>query len=220
MEKIVLVLLRHGESIWNVEERFAGSSDVPLSDNGMSQAIEAGTMLKDYNFDLVYTSTLQRAVHTLSLMKPGMGNFKFEHRQSAAIDERNFGWLEGQRKADLERSHGIDQVERWRFDWNEPMPDNLGERFAQMALRVVDFYESSIATEIKAGKKVLVVAHGQVLRAIAMHIAHAEPWQSANYYIPNAKPLRYGLHSSGQLSVCPYTLVAEPESSLSKRTRD
>lgn len=186
-----LVLVRHGESTWNSEGRFAGATDVPLTAQGIEQARSAGALIKKEIFDIVFTSTLQRAMDTLDYMRPEMDCHEFEIRRSDKLNERNFGLLEGQLKDDLAAVHGEDQIQRWRFGWDEPMPDGIGERFAEMWSRVVDFYESEIAPQIEAGKNVLIVAHGQVLRAISMYLEAAEADRATEFMMENAQPRTY-----------------------------
>lgn len=192
-----LVLVRHGESTWNSEDRFAGATDVPLTDRGIAQACNVGELLKDELFDIAYTSMLQRAIDTLAHMMVSMPQPAMAIRRSKQLNERNFGSLEGLRKEDLIVAHGHEQVHRWRFAWDEPMPNAMGERFVEMAERVIDFYESEIAPEVMGGKNILIVAHGQVLRAISMHLERAGAEQAVAYMMENAQPRTY--HVNGKV---------------------
>ncbi len=190
MKKGLLVLLRHGESVWNAEGRFAGASDVPLSPLGKGQAMAAGMLLRNYTFDVVYTSTMQRAVQTWELMAssfqslPAWQSFEW-------LNERDFGLLEGQLKSDLEAQFSAEQVERWRFGWDEPLPEGSGETFVRMRERVLPQFDIQIRPLLHADKKVLVVAHGQVLRSIAMYLENAPADEAQIFSMDNARPRAY-----------------------------
>ncbi|MCA1751038.1 MAG: 2,3-bisphosphoglycerate-dependent phosphoglycerate mutase [Flavobacteriales bacterium] len=186
-----LTLIRHGESTWNAEERFAGSSDVPLTEKGREQAKSAGISLASLQFDLVFTSRLDRARETFLIMKPYLSDKTPRHIEHKALNERDFGILEGLKKSDLAASYSDAQMERWRFDFDEPMPEGRGEMFRELSDRVWALFEKEILQEIARGKHVLIVAHGQVLRSLCMRLEGALPHEGKKYYIENATPITF-----------------------------
>ena len=193
MKDGLLVLLRHGESTWNAEGRFAGSTDVALSEKGRVQAHAAGARLKGLELDFVCTSSLLRAIHTWEILSA--------HRSSTtvvmALDwlrERDFGLLEGEKKSDLAARYGAEQVEKWRFGWKEALPKGSGETFVQMRRRVLPPFEQDILPRLHKGSNILLVAHGQVLRSIAMHLENARASEAKDYSMDNASPLAYRIN--------------------------
>lgn len=186
-----LTIIRHGESTWNAEERFAGSSDVPLTVKGREQARAAAIELSSLHFDLVFTSRLDRARETYLVMKPYLKGNLLEHVEHEDLNERNFGVLEGLKKSDLAATYSNEQMERWRFDFDEPMPEGRGETFRELSDRVWRFFEKEVLPEIGEGRHVLIVAHGQVLRSLCMRLDGALPNEARNYYVENATPITF-----------------------------
>jgi len=180
-----LVLLRHGESEWNLENRFTGWTDVELSDNGRKEALSAGKALLDggYDFDICYTSYLKRAIHTLDAVLDVMDRAWLPVIKSYKLNERHYGALQGLNKSETAEKFGEEQVLIWRRSFEEQTPANqaqyrdedraelpLGESLKDTIARTVPYFESEIAPEMRAGKRVIIAAHGNSLRALVMHL--------------------------------------------------
>lgn len=158
-----LVLLRHGQSIWNVEQRFTGSTDVPLTDLGMAEARRAGEMLRDagWEFDLAFTSQLSRARRTAAEALAMMGLGEIEVRHDARLNERSFGILEGMRFVEAAARYG----EEWGQPWLWGLRPEGGESLDDLMERVRPLWEGDIREAVRGGRRVLVVAHGNTIRA-------------------------------------------------------
>ena len=169
-----LVLIRHGQSVWNAANRFTGWTDVDLSEVGVSEAEEAGRILSSHRIDVVHTSDLVRAQRTaeiiMSLNESSEGySTKFDWR----LNERNYGSLQGLNKAETAEKFGAEQVHIWRRSFDVAPPD--GESLEMTAERTIPYFEEEILPDLKAGKSVLVSAHGNSLRSIVMHIEEISP---------------------------------------------
>ena len=162
-----LILLRHGQSIWNLENRFTGEMDIDLSELGKEEAKHAGILLKNYVIDVAYTSVLKRAIHTLKIVLREM-QIDIPIIKSASLNERNYGDLQGLNKAETEQKYGIEQVLLWRRNYNIIPPN--GESLKNTFDRVIPYYKKEIKPELKADKNILIVAHGNSLRALMMYI--------------------------------------------------
>ena len=158
-----LILLRHGQCIWNLENRFTGEEDIDLTLLGEQEARLAGLLLDNYIIDMAFTSTLKRAILTLAIILDEMGK-NVPVMKSAALNERNYGDLQGLNKKETADKHGADQVLLWRRSY-EASPPN-GESLKDTYNRVVPYYKAAIEPELKADKNVLIVAHGNSLRAL------------------------------------------------------
>ncbi len=167
MERL-LVLVRHGQSEWNLKNLFTGLKDVPLTEKGVAEAIQAGELLKreDLQFDLAYTSKLERAQKTLDYILEGIGQPDLERIEDAAINERDYGDLVGLNKDDARVKWGDEQVHIWRRSYDIPPPG--GESLKDTAARVLPYYLTRILPDVMAGKRVIVSAHGNSLRALVM----------------------------------------------------
>lgn len=221
---IKLVLLRHGQSEWNLSNLFTGWTDVSLSPKGVEEAKEAGRLLKEkgYTFDVAFSSVLKRANDTMNLALGEMGETNVPKFFTWRLNERHYGALQGLNKADSAKKWGDEQVHIWRRSADVPplaltkdderWPGNqekykeliakgemtiddcpLTECLIDTAKRVKPYFDEKIAPEIKAGKKVLIAAHGNSLRAIVMMLEHLTPEQIINVEIPTGKPLVYEL---------------------------
>lgn len=213
-----LVLIRHGESEWNKENRFTGWTDVELSQKGREEARQAGQLLKNqgYSFDKAYTSVLKRANHTLDGVLLELGETDIPVTRSWKLNERHYGALQGLNKAETAAKYGDEQVHEWRRSWDvrPPLLDSddkrnpvldplykgvpadelpLGESLKDTVLRVVPFFESDIVPEIKAGKNVVIAAHGNSLRALVKFLDHISDDDIAGLDIPTGVPLVYEL---------------------------
>lgn len=185
-----LVLIRHGESQWNKENRFTGWTDIPLSPNGEEEAKSAGEKLKGMKFDKGFTSVLCRATETYNIVTKVAGiNIPFE--KDKALNERMYGDLQGLNKDECREKFGADQVQIWRRSYDVPPPN--GESLKDTAARVLPYYFSKIEPELKAGKNVLVVAHGNSLRALIKHLDNLTGEQIVKIEIPTGVPILYKL---------------------------
>jgi 2,3-bisphosphoglycerate-dependent phosphoglycerate mutase len=151
-----LALVRHGQSLWNLENRFTGWVDVPLTEQGRSEAKRAGEILKGIKFDVAYTSVLQRANVTLDIILQQIGPVPVI--KDPALNERHYGDLQGLNKADTAARYGEEQVKLWRRSYDVPPPN--GESLELTAKRTLPFYDRAIGGDLRQGKNVLVVAHG------------------------------------------------------------
>ncbi|MBX7159929.1 MAG: 2,3-bisphosphoglycerate-dependent phosphoglycerate mutase [Acidimicrobiia bacterium] len=163
-----LVLVRHGQSTWNLENLFTGWVDVPLSERGEVEAMEAGKKLGDRRFDVVYTSTLRRACETASLMLAELGHPHVPTVRAWELNERYYGRLTGLNKDAAREEFGEEQVHIWRRSYDVPPPG--GESLADTAARSIPYFEAEILPRVVRGERVLVAAHGNSLRSIVMKI--------------------------------------------------
>ena len=217
------VLIRHGESIWNLENRFTGWTDVDLTPTGIEQAKAAGRLLKaeGYEFDLAYTSVLKRAIHTLWHTLDAMDRQWLPVHNSWRLNERHYGALQGLNKAETAQKFGDEQVLVWRRSYDTPPPaleatdprcERTDLRYAKLKAqdiplteclkdtvdRVIPFWTESIAPAIRAGKHIVVVAHGNSIRALIKYLDHVSNEDIVNLNIPNGIPLVYELDANFQ----------------------
>ncbi len=190
-----LVLIRHGQSLWNLENRFTGWVDVPLSPKGEDEARAAGEKLRGRTIDKLYTSTLQRAIHTADLALAAAVITVPAVERDAALNERMYGDLQGLNKAEAAKEFGDDQVHIWRRSFDVPPPG--GESLKDTAARVIPYWEAHILPDLRAGKNILVAAHGNSLRALVMHIDGLTREQVLALEIPTGAPLAYVLAPDG-----------------------
>jgi 2,3-bisphosphoglycerate-dependent phosphoglycerate mutase len=216
MYKIVLV--RHGESVWNKENKFTGWTDVDLSEKGKQEAQAAGQLLKkeNFTFDLAYTSVLKRAVKTLWSILDEMDLQWIEVIRNWKLNERHYGALQGLNKAETAAKYGEDKVKIWRRSYDIPpmsldkkddrYPGNdirystlsdtelpLTECLKDTVARVVPYWEKVIIPSIKSGRKIIIAAHGNSLRALVKHLDKIDDAEIVNLNIPTAMPLVYEL---------------------------
>jgi len=193
-----LILLRHGQSQWNLENRFTGWIDVPLSPKGEAEARAAGEKLRGHRIDVLYLSVLKRAIDTATLALQAAGLSVPETRRDAALNERMYGDLQGLNKAEAARKWGDAQVKLWRRSYDVRPPG--GESLADTAARVLPYWESKILPDLRAGKNVLVVAHGNSLRALVMHLDGLTQQQVLELEIPTGAPLLYEVTPEGRVA--------------------
>lgn len=167
-----LVLLRHGESVWNKENRFTGFTDVDLSEQGVEEAKKAGLTIKDIAFDSVFTSTLKRAYRTaeLAMVSAGQTHDLIKHDD---LRERDYGDLTGLNKDEMRQKFGEEQVHIWRRSYDVQPPG--GESLKDVVARVEPYYRANIEPLVKAGKNVLIAAHGNTLRAMLIILGENTP---------------------------------------------
>ncbi|MDB5702646.1 MAG: hypothetical protein JWL66_2845 [Sphingomonadales bacterium] len=210
-----LVLIRHGQSAWNLENRFTGWWDVDLTEKGTKEAWAAGVLMKEkgYDFDLTFTSFQTRAIKTLNLSLEAMGRLWLPVEKDWRLNERHYGGLTGLDKAETAALHGADQVKIWRrsFDIPPPLPEegspwdlSKDERYHGIPIpqteslkdtiaRVLPYWEARIAPELKAGKRVLISAHGNSLRALVKHLSGISDDEITGLEIPTGQPIVYDL---------------------------
>ncbi len=217
-----LILVRHGESIWNLQNRFTGWVDVSLSHNGMREAERAGELLADHVFDIAFTSALLRAQDSLyEILKRNhhcdqyvrvheLSSEWYEHfiptvddrkelkiHVSEKLNERYYGDLQGMDKDAARQRFGDEQVHIWRRSYDVPPPN--GESLKMTASRALPYYQSHIIPRLRKGEHVLVSAHGNSLRAIIMHIERMTPEQILAYELKTGAPHRYRFDADGEL---------------------
>jgi 2,3-bisphosphoglycerate-dependent phosphoglycerate mutase len=192
-----LVLLRHGESQWNLENRFTGWVDVPLSARGVEEAKNAGDKLRGYTFDRAFTSVLVRANETLRLVLEAIGQTQIPIERDQALNERMYGELQGLNKAETAKKYGEAQVKIWRRSYDVRPPG--GESLKDTADRVLPYYEARIKPHLLKGETILIVAHGNSLRALVMQLEQLSKDQVLELNIPTGVPLLYELDDSGKV---------------------
>jgi len=210
-----LVLIRHGQSAWNLENRFTGWWDVDLTEQGVREATAAGTLMKEkgLDFDLAFTSFQSRAIKTLHLALEAMDRLWLPEEKDWRLNERHYGGLTGLDKAETAAKHGDEQVKIWRrsFDVPPPLPEagspwdlTKDPRYAGIPIpqteslkdtiaRVLPYWEQRIAPELKAGKRVLIAAHGNSLRALVKHLSGIPDDEIVSLEIPTGQPIVYEL---------------------------
>jgi len=189
-----LILVRHGQSIWNLENRFTGWVDVPLTAQGQEEARSCGRKLKGTDVQVCYTSALTRAQHTLALILEEMGAALPVIRDQA-LNERHYGDLQGLNKEETAQRFGADQVKIWRRSYDIPPPN--GEALKNTAERTLPFFERCILGDIKQGKNVLVVAHGNSNRSIVMMLDNLTKEEVLELNLDTGVPLVYDLSADG-----------------------
>ena len=183
-----LTLVRHGQSLWNHENRFTGFVDVPLTEQGRDEARLAAKALQGMKFDVAYTSALSRAQETLDIILETLGQ-RIPIIRDAALNERHYGDLQGLNKADAAKEFGDQQVKLWRRSYDVPPPN--GESLEMTAKRVLPFYERAIAGDLRLGKNVLVVAHGNSNRSLVMKLDKLTGEQVVGLELATGAPLIY-----------------------------
>ena len=189
----ILVLVRHGESQWNLENRFTGWVDVPLTEKGIAEAKNAGERLKKENihFDAAFTSSLKRAQDTLKLILECLGQSSIPVEKDQALNERHYGDLQALNKVETAKKFGEDQVKIWRRSYDVAPPN--GESLKDTAARTLPYFESKILPELKKGKNILVAAHGNSLRSIVMNLDKLTREQVLELNLGTGVPIIYQL---------------------------
>lgn len=229
-----VVLLRHGESTWNMENRFTGWTDVDLSEKGVAEAHDAGRLLRDsgYRFDLAYTSVLKRAIRTLWIVLDEMDLMWVPVVRNWRLNERHYGALQGLNKAETAEKYGEAQVKLWRRSYSTQPPaldksdkrwPGHDHRYADVpeadlpvteclkdtVARFVPYWEGTIAPSVKAGKKVIVTAHGNSIRALVKYLDGVSDEDITELNIPTGIPLLYKLDDN--LKPINHTYLGDPE---------
>lgn len=191
----LLILLRHGQSTWNLENRFTGITDIDLSPMGISEAENAGKLLKQFPIDLIFTSVLKRAIHTAAIVLKELGR-SIPIIQNSALNERNYGDLQGLNKDDTISKYGEAQVHLWRRSY-ETAPPN-GESLKNTFDRVIPYYKVKIEPELKT-KNILIAAHGNSLRALIMYLENINPVAISDFNIATGVPRVYEFNAEMKL---------------------
>ncbi len=186
-----LVLLRHGQSQWNLENRFTGWIDVDITELGEQEAKEAGTLLKEKNlkFDFLFTSVLKRAIRTAELAAASADFDEIPFERDQALNERHYGDLQGLNKAETALKFGDEQVHLWRRSYDINPPN--GESLKDTAARTIPYYIEKIEPMVMAGKNIWIVAHGNSLRSLVMHLDNLTREEVLELNIPTGVPLVY-----------------------------
>ncbi len=213
-----LVLIRHGQSTWNLDNRFTGWTDVDLSDQGRNEAQEAGKVLREegFEFDLVYTSVLKRAIRTMWIVLDELDQMWLPIVRNWRLNERHYGALQGLNKSETAAKHGEEQVKIWRRSYDIPPPPleaddsrnaardrryadlapeeiPLTESLKETVARFVPYWEEVISPQVRSGKRVLIVAHGNSLRALVKYLDDVSEGDIIGLNIPTGIPLVYDL---------------------------
>ena len=204
---IKLVLIRHGKSVWNKENKFTGWTDVELASEGIEEAKEAGKLLREngFYFDLAYTSNLKRAKDTLNIILDEINIKNIDIRNSYKLNERHYGALQGLNKDEVREEYGEEQVRIWRRSYDVKPPlltkddpryiegEPLGESLKDTEKRVSEYYNEEIKKELLKGKKIIISAHGNSLRGLIKYLENISDKDIMNLEIPTGKPLIYEL---------------------------
>lgn len=184
-----LVIVRHGQSQWNLENRFTGEVDIDLTEQGRAEAHAAGDKLKGYLFDTAFTSILKRAQETLHIILDIIGETNIPIIEDKALNERNYGNLQGLNKAETAQKYGDEQVHIWRRSYDVAPPG--GESLKDTYNRVIPYYKTTIEPKLQTGKDILIVAHGNSLRSLAMYLENISAQDIADLNIPTGVPKLY-----------------------------
>ncbi len=202
-----LVLVRHGQSQWNLENRFTGWVDVPLSEKGLEEARKAGQTLKGILFAQAFTSKLMRAQETLRIILEQIGQSNVPVTQDQSLNERHYGALQGLDKTETAAKYGDQQVHIWRRSFDIPPPaektkmnpEGISESLKDTAARTLPYFNSKILPLVKSGKNILVAAHGNSLRSIVMDLEKMSKEQVLELNIPTGDPIIYEIDPSGRI---------------------
>jgi 2,3-bisphosphoglycerate-dependent phosphoglycerate mutase len=186
----LLILLRHGESQWNLQNRFTGWVDVDLSQKG-EEARLAGLLIKPFHIDYVFTSALKRAQRTAQIALEQSGKLNLPQSQNEALNERHYGDLQGMNKQDIGEQFGMDQLKIWRRSYDIAPPN--GESLKDTQARVMPYYHEHIKPLLLAGKDIFIAAHGNSLRALVMHLDKLTKEEVLELNIPTGIPYVYEL---------------------------
>lgn len=192
-----LVLLRHGESQWNLENRFTGWVDVPLSPKGIEEAKQAGEKLRGFTFDRAFSSVLTRANETLRIVLEVLGQSNIPIEKDKALNERMYGDLQGLNKAETAKKYGDAQVKIWRRSYDVKPPG--GESLKDTAERTLPYYQTMIKPHVLKGETIIIAAHGNSLRALVMELDQLSKEAVLELNIPTGVPLLYEFDKSGKV---------------------
>lgn len=192
-----LVLVRHGQSQWNLENKFTGWVDVDLTPKGESEAKAAGQKLKGFKFDKAFTSELKRAQRTLQIILGETGQSSLEVVKDKALNERHYGDLQGLDKSETAKKYGDQQVHIWRRSYDIAPPN--GESLKDTAARTLPYFNSQILPEVKNGKNIIIAAHGNSLRSIVMELEKLTKEQVLELNLDTGVPIFYETDAKGNV---------------------
>jgi 2,3-bisphosphoglycerate-dependent phosphoglycerate mutase len=192
-----LALVRHGQSLWNLQNRFTGWVDVPLTERGREEARTAGAALRGIGFDVAYTSALRRAQDTLAIILAETG-LDVPVIRDAALNERDYGDLAGLDKAETAERYGPEQVHTWRRSFDVAPPG--GESLRDTAARTLPFFDRAVMGDLRHGRDVLVVAHGNSNRSIVMRLDDLGPEEVVTVELATGVPVLYDLDDAGRVT--------------------
>lgn len=192
-----LALVRHGESTWNAIDAWTGLTDISLSKKGFEESREAGKLLRDIPFQIAFTSKLIRAKQTLDEILDVLDIKHIPIYENAALNERDYGDLTGRNKWEVEKEYGEEKFDDWRRGWNEPVPN--GETLKEVYERVIPYYEEHILPKLKAGKNVLVSAHGNSLRALIKYLEHISDKDISKFEMATGAVFVYEVNKEGKI---------------------
>lgn len=197
-----MVIVRHGQSQWNLENRFTGEVDIPLTSQGREEARAAGEKLRKIDFNAAFTSLLVRAEETLQIILTEIGQTHIPVIRDHALNERNYGQLQGLNKSEVAATYGEEQVVLWRrsYDAIPPGGESLKDTFA----RVIPYYELAIEPLVINGENILIVAHGNSLRALMMHLEAISAEQIAHIDLPTGIPRMYRMEKDLKIKEAVY----------------
>ena len=198
----LLTLIRHGQSTYNLQNCFTGNVDVPLTPLGEKEAFLAGQKLINFHYDIAYTSMLVRAWETLRIVLEEIKQTRIPTIKNGALNERMYGSLQGLNKAETALKYGDKQVEIWRRSYAVRPPD--GESLEDTYNRTVPYYQAEIAPKLKTGKNILIVAHGNSLRALKMYLENISPEEIVNVNIPTGTPRNYDFDENMKIVTVKY----------------
>ena len=213
-----LVLIRHGQSQWNLENRFTGWVDVPLTDRGRDEARRGAQLIRAIRFDRAFTSALTRAQQTLDIVLDVIGQRGLPTERDQALNERHYGALQGLNKAETAKKYGEEQVRIWRRSYDVPPPkdrtewnpEGISESLKDTAARTLPYFTGKILPLVIDGKNILVAAHGNSLRSIIMHLDGLTKEQVVNLELATGAPIVYEIDAAG--TILKKTVHALPES--------
>jgi 2,3-bisphosphoglycerate-dependent phosphoglycerate mutase len=203
-----LVLIRHGQSQWNLENRFTGWVDIPLTELGKKEASLGAEFIKGIKFNRCFTSVLKRAHQTLEIVLKTIHQENLPIEKDKALNERHYGALQGLNKADMAKKYGEEQVHIWRRSYDVPPPkdktewnpDGISESLKDTAARTIPYFSEKIMPLVMAGEKILVVAHGNSLRSIVMHLDHLTKEQVLQLNLATGAPIIYEINKNGSVT--------------------
>lgn len=189
-----LVIFRHGQSTWNLENKFTGWVDVALTEKGIEEAKKAGEKIKDFKFDLAYSSDLKRAQDSLKIALEVSHQQNIPTKYDKALNERMYGDLQGLDKTETAKKFGEEQVKIWRRSYDVAPPN--GESLKDTAERVIPYFKAEIEPKLKEGKNIVIAAHGNSLRALIMYLENMTPKQILEFEIGTGIPRHYELDAN------------------------
>lgn len=197
-----LIIVRHGQSEWNLQNKFTGSTDIELTSTGEMEARNAGRLIKKYPLDEAYTSVLVRAIHTLTIILQESNQTSIPVTKTAAFNERSYGDLQGLDKLEMTKKYGAAQVQTWRRSYDVVPPN--GESLKDTYDRVVPYYIKEVEPKLRANKNIIIVAHGNSLRALMMYLEKISETKISDVNLATGVPRLYEFDSGLRLSQVSY----------------